>query len=74
MCLMAEPDSTYSHSSALGCRWMSCLDPGRSTVRPTTVFSEPTVSAVMSQRTSMSTHPSSARSDPSGDTAVEWTT
>src|ERR1700712_1317240 len=53
---------------------MSCFEPGFSTVRPTTVFFEPTVSSVMSQRTSMSTQPSSAARPVSGSTLPDETT
>ena len=45
----------------VGCRWMSCFAPGGNTVMPKTECSAPTVSRVNSQRTSMSTQPSSAR-------------
>ncbi len=41
---------------------MSCFAPGGKTVMPKTECSAPTVSRVRSQRTSMSTQPSSARS------------
>src|SRR5947199_6213727 len=41
---------------------MSCFEPGGKTVIPKTECSAPTVSRVSSQRTSMSTQPSSERS------------
>src|SRR4051794_37518399 len=58
---MPWPEIRYSHSSAFGCRWMSCFEPGGNSVMPKTECWAPTESRVNSQRTSMSTQPSSAR-------------